>query len=132
MVDAHSLFRRCLCALLSKEPRFNLVGKCADVQGERDFLAAQLPDFILLDKHMPGVNRAQAAVRILLLTVSENEENLALTVQAGADGYLLKTVVSHKLCDAIVRVMQGRSVVRPQMMNKLFTAFRSSLCRLSR
>lgn len=133
VVDDHSLFRRGLRALLLKESRFNVCGECADVQAALDFVAGQRPDVILLDNHMPGVNGAQAVgtlkraargSRILMLTVSENEEDLALAVQAGADGYLLKTVESNQLCEAIVRVMDGESVVSPQMMNKLFNAFR--------
>jgi two-component system nitrate/nitrite response regulator NarL len=60
-----------------------------------------------------------------MLTVSENEDDLAAALQAGADGYLLKTVESDQLGDAIVKVLDGESVVSPEMMSKLFKAFRN-------
>ena len=61
----------------------------------------------------------------MLLTVSENEDDLAAAMQAGADGYLLKTVESEQLCDAIVRVMAGEPVISPEMMTKFVSAFRA-------
>ncbi|MCY1543603.1 Nitrate/nitrite response regulator protein NarL [compost metagenome] len=68
---------------------------------------------------------AAPGTRILMLTVSENENDLAAALQAGADGYLLKTVESDQLCDAIVKVLDGEPVVSPAMMGKLFSMFRS-------
>jgi two-component system nitrate/nitrite response regulator NarL len=59
------------------------------------------------------------------LTVSENEEDLATAMQAGADGYLLKTVESDQLCQAIVRVLAGEPVISPEMMTKFVAAFRT-------
>jgi two-component system nitrate/nitrite response regulator NarL len=89
----------------------------------------------LLDNHLPGVRGVDGIasikdtapdVRILMLTVSENEDDLAAALRAGADGYLLKTVESEHLCEAIVKVLAGESVVSPEMMTKLVTAFRSN------
>ena len=56
---------------------------------------------------------------MLMLTVSENAQDLAAALQAGADGYLLKTVESDQLCDAIVKVLDGESIISPEMMTKL-------------
>ena len=61
-----------------------------------------------------------------MLTVSENEEDLAAALKAGADGYLLKTVESDQLCEAIVKVLSGDSVVSPEMMTKLVLALRAA------
>ncbi|HSV35228.1 MAG TPA: LuxR C-terminal-related transcriptional regulator, partial [Ramlibacter sp.] len=62
---------------------------------------------------------------VLMLTVSEDEDDLAAALQAGAEGYLLKTINSEDLCESIVKVMNGDSVVSPEMTRKLVTAFRS-------
>jgi two-component system, NarL family, nitrate/nitrite response regulator NarL len=134
VVDDHTLFRRGLKALLSQDERFEPAREAADVGEALRSLAQARPDVILLDNHLPGVRGVEAipalkeaapGCRILMLTVSENEEDLAAALQAGADGYLLKTVESDQLCDAIVKVLEGRSVVSPEMMTKLFSVFRS-------
>jgi two-component system, NarL family, nitrate/nitrite response regulator NarL len=134
VVDDHTLFRRGLKALLSQDERFEAAREAADVGEALRSVAQQRPDVILLDNHLPGVRGIEAipafkdaapGTRILMLTVSENEEDLAAALQAGADGYLLKTVESDQLCDAIIKVLDGESVVSPEMMTKLFQAFRS-------
>lgn len=134
LIDDHSLFRRGLKALLSQDERFRVVGEAGDVGEALRCLARQQPDVILLDNHLPGVHgvdaipalkEASPSARVLMLTVSENENDLAAALQAGADGYLLKTVESDQLCDTIVRVMEGESVISPEMMTKLVAVFRS-------
>ena len=133
IVDDHSLFRRGLTALLAQDGRFEVVAQAGDIGEALRSLARQAPDVILLDNHLPGVHGVDAIpalkeaapqTRILMLTVSENEDDLAAALQAGAEGYLIKTVESDQLCDAIVKVMAGESVVSPEMMTKLVTAFR--------
>ena len=134
LVDDHTLFRRGLKALLSQDARFDVACEAADVGEALRCVARQRPDLILLDNHLPGVRGvdgiealkdAAPGTRILMLTVSENENDLAAALQAGADGYLLKTVESDQLCDAIVKVLDGESVVSPEMMSKLFSMFRN-------
>jgi len=134
VVDDHTLFRRGLIALLSQDERFEVVGEAAD-SGEAIRRAAELrPDLILLDNHLPGVRGVDAiaglkevvpAARVLMLTVSENEDDLAAALQAGADGYLLKTINSEDLSESLLKVLGGESVVSPEMMTKLVTAFRA-------
>lgn len=135
VVDDHSLFRRGLTALLSQDGRFQVVAQAADVGEALRELQRHAPDLILLDNHLPGVRgvdgiaalkSAAPQVRILMLTVSENEEDLAAALKAGADGYLLKTVESDQLCEAIVKVLAGDSVVSPEMMTKLVLALRAT------
>ena len=134
VVDDHSLFRRGLTALLSQDPRFEVSCEAGDVGEALRCLARQRPDVILLDNHLPGVlgvdaipalREAAPGSRVLMLTVSENEADLVAALKAGADGYLLKTVESHHLCEAIVKVMNGESVVSPEMTTKLVSALRS-------
>jgi two-component system, NarL family, nitrate/nitrite response regulator NarL len=134
VVDDHNLFRRGLVALLSQDGRFVVSCQAGDLGEALRCLKDHKPDVILLDNHLPGVRGvdgivalkdALAGVRILMLTVSEDEEDLSAALQAGADGYLLKTVESDKLCESIEKVLTGESVVSPEMMTKLVTAFRS-------
>jgi len=134
IVDDHTLFRRGLTALLSQDGRFHVAAQAADIGEALRILARQAPDVILLDNHLPGVRgvdgipalkEAAPEARILMLTVSENEDDLAAALQAGAEGYLLKTVESDQLGESIVKVMAGESVVSQEMMTKLVTAFRA-------
>ncbi len=134
VVDDHKLFRRGIVALLSQDARFKLVGEAGDIGEALRCVAQVSPDLILLDNHLPGVlgvdgiaalKEAAPGTRILMLTVSENEDDLAAALQAGADGYLLKTVELDSLCESIIKVLGGESVVSPEMMTKLVAAFRA-------
>jgi two-component system nitrate/nitrite response regulator NarL len=109
------------------------VGEAGDIGEAFRILSHQEPDLLLLDNHLPGVKGVEAIVslkqghenlRILMLTVSEDEDDLANALQNGADGYLLKTLESDQLCEAIVKVAEGQSVVSPEMMSKLVSALR--------
>ncbi|WP_374408086.1 response regulator [Hydrogenophaga sp.] len=134
LVDDHSLFRRGLKALLGQDERFVVVAEAGDAGEALRCLPREWPDVVLLDNHLPGVRGVDAigalkeaapGVRILMLTVSEDENDLAAALQAGADGYLLKTVESDQLADTIVKVLEGESVISPEMMTKLVSVFRS-------
>lgn len=133
IVDDHTLFRRGLKALLAQDDRFEVTSEAADVGEAVRCLGQCTPDLILLDNHLPGVRGIEGIAslketapgcRILMLTVSEDENDLAAALQAGADGYLLKTVESDQLCEAIIKVLEGESVVSPEMMTKLLRVFR--------
>lgn len=134
VVDDHTLFRRGLIALLSLDERFDVTGEAGDIGEALRCVERSRPDLILLDNHLPGVRGVEGiaslkdaapGARILMLTVSENEDDLTAALQAGADGYLLKTVELDHLSDFIVKVLDGESVVSPEMMTKLVTAFRA-------
>ena len=135
VVDDHTLFRRGLTALLMRDPRLSVVGDAADA-GQALRRAQELqPDLILLDNHLPGVNGVDAlpalleaapAARILMLTVSEDESDLAAALRGGAAGYLLKTIEGDALTQAIERAMQGDSVLAPEMTSKLVSAYRGA------
>jgi len=134
VVDDHTLFRRGLIALLAGDARFEVVAEAGDA-GEAQRRAAQTqPDLILLDNHLPGVNGVDALPglhaaaprsRVLMLTVSEDEQDLAAALRGGACGYLLKTVDSDVLASAIARTMAGESMVSPEMTSKLVSAFQA-------
>jgi two-component system nitrate/nitrite response regulator NarL len=73
-----------------------------------------------------GLKEVAPDVKILMLTVSENEQDLSAALKAGADGYLLKTINAEDLSDSILKVLEGDSVVSPEMTSKLVAAFRGS------
>lgn len=135
VVDDHTLFRRGLIALLSRDTALVVVGEAADA-GQAQRRASELqPDLILLDVDMPGVRGVDAlpalleaapAARVLMLTVSEDEQDLSAALRHGAAGYLLKTVEGDTLSSAIARVMRGESVLAPEMTGKLMNAFRGA------
>ncbi len=134
VVDDHTLFRRGLVSLLSQDGRFAIAGQAGDIGEALRCCRTERPQVILLDNHLPGVRGVDGigalkdsypAACILMLTVSESEDDLAAAMLAGADGYLLKTVETEQLCDSIEKVLSGECVVSPDMMTKFVTAFRA-------
>lgn len=128
LVDDHTLFRSGIRFLLQRHADFQVVGEAQDgVEGVKR--ARQLlPDVILLDLHMPGMSgletlqlilqdRPDAAV--ILLTVSEDAEDLSAALQAGARGYLIKNIDADYLVRAIRRAAAGEAVVAEAMTAKL-------------
>ncbi len=135
VVDDHTLFRRGLTALLQRDAQFEVVGDAGDAgQAQRRAVELQ-PDLILLDNHLPGVNGVDAlpalldavpGVRVLMLTVSEDERDLAAALRGGACGYLLKTIEGDALSMVIRRAMRGESVIAEEMTGKLVAAYRDA------
>ena len=135
VVDDHTLFRRGLTALLQRDPQFEVVGDAGDASQAQRRAEELKPDLILLDNHLPGVNGVDAlpalleavpGVRVLMLTVSEDECDLSAALRGGACGYLLKTVEGDALSAAIRRVMRGEKVVAEEMTGKLVAAYRDA------
>jgi len=135
VVDDHTLFRRGLTALLARDAGLLVVGDAADA-GQALRKAQELqPDVILLDNHLPGVNGVDALPSlleaapeacILMLTVSEDENDLAAALKGGASGYLLKTMEGDALTAAVHRAFQGDSIIAPEMMGKLIAAYKNT------
>jgi two-component system nitrate/nitrite response regulator NarL len=135
VIDDHTLFRRGLVALLASDAGLEVVGQAGDA-GEAVRLASALqPDVILLDNHLPGVTGIQAlaglreaapGARILMLTVSEDAQDLQAALRGGANGYLLKTIEGEQLADAIRGCLRGQSAISPEMTGKLVAAFRGA------
>jgi two-component system nitrate/nitrite response regulator NarL len=128
LVDDHTLFRGGIKSLLLRSGEFEVVGEAGDgLEGAKR--AKQLrPDVILLDLHMPGVSGRDALrlirddapdANVLMLTVSEDGEDLVHTLRNGAVGYLLKNISAESLTDAVRMASRGESVVSPAMMAKL-------------
>jgi two-component system, NarL family, nitrate/nitrite response regulator NarL len=135
VVDDHTLFRRGIQSLLGADPRMQVVGEAADATQALRLAAALQPQVILLDNHMPGPSGVQALAglrecapqaQVLMLTMSEDEGDLAAALRAGARGYLLKTADADVLCEAIVRCARGESTVSPELTGKLVQAMQAA------
>jgi two-component system nitrate/nitrite response regulator NarL len=135
VVDDHTLFRRGLVALLASDASLTVVGEASDAGEAVRKSAALQPDVILLDNHLPGVTGIQAlaqlkeaapGARIILLTVSEDAQDLQAALRGGAHGYLLKTIEGDLLAQAIHRAMRGEPVISSEMTGKLVSAFQTS------
>ena len=134
VVDDHNLFRRGLVALLGQDPGLKVVGEAGDAAQAMRLAPALRPDVILLDNHLPGVTGVDAirglrevspSSRVLMLTVSEDAQDLSMALRNGTQGYLLKTIDGDLLAQAIRRAAAGEPVVSPELMGKLVAAFQS-------
>ena len=135
VVDDHTLFRRGLIALLASDTSLEVVGEAGDAAEAVRKAQALRPDIVLLDNHLPGATGIQAlgelraaapAARVVLLTVSEDEQDLQAALRGGASGYLLKTIEGEVLGAALRRVMRGEPVVSQEMMGKLVAAMQAA------
>lgn len=134
LVDDHNLFRSGIRLLLSRNPDFEVVGEAADGLEGVKRAKELLPDIVLLDLHMPGISGIEATqllrqdvpdTYVILLTVSEDAEDLSAGLKAGAAGYLLKNIDADYLLDSLKRVMNGDSVISSDMTKKLFAQIRN-------
>ena len=134
VVDDHELFRRGICQVLLGEDGIEVVGEGED--GATALAAAEevAPDVVLMDVRMPGIGGIEAArrlatdlpaARILMLTVSDEAEDLFEAVKAGAAGYLLKEISIDEVADAVRAVVQGQTLISPTMASKLIVEFAS-------
>jgi len=133
LADDHPLFRSGIKLLLQRQKDFDVIGEASD-GAECVKLAQKLkPDLVLLDLHMEGVGGLEALpllkkeipdVYVLMLTVSEDTEDLIEALKLGASGYLLKNIDTDFLLDSIKRAANGESVMSPQMAVNLANAIR--------
>ncbi len=132
IVDDHALFRRGLDLVLSEEPDIKVVGEAADGIEAVHRAEEMAPDVVVMDVRMPKSTGIEAARRIrerlpdtkvIMLTVSDSEEDLYAAVKAGASGYLLKEISIEELADAVRAVARGHSLISPSMASKLLSEF---------
>lgn len=134
IVDDHSIFRHGLVMLLSAEKTLRVVGQASNGEEAIERVGELNPDVVLMDVQMPVCGGVEAAHSlrergfsggILMLTVSDREDDLFAAVKAGANGYLLKDAEPEELIEAIAYVARGESIISPVMATKLLGEFKS-------
>jgi len=132
IVDDHALFRRGLQMVLEAEEGIEVVGEAGDGQEAIQKAEEAMPDVVLMDVRMPkrsGIEATTALkevlpnVKILMLTISDEEADLYEAIKAGASGYLLKEISIEEVANAVRAVEAGQSLISPSMASKLLTEF---------
>lgn len=135
VVDDHALFRRGLIGLLSEFEGFKVVGEAGNGEEALTLVPQIKPDVVLLDINMPGMDgidtlkalrQFDPGLPVLMLTVSQADEDLIGAIVAGATGYLLKNAEPETLERTLRDVASGKSVLAPEMTSKLFQVLRST------
>ena len=134
LADDQALFRRGINAVLNGERDIEVVAEANSGTEAIDQAIDLAPDVVLMDVRMPGIGGIEAAraiksaspsTAILMLTMSDEEDDLYEAIKAGASGYLLKEVSVATVADAIRNVTQGESFLSPSMASKLLLEFNS-------
>lgn len=135
IADDHHLFREGLTRILNDSADFEVVGSVSKGEEAISATAELDPDVVILDIHMPGMGGLEAAEQlhqlhptlgIIMLTVSEDENDLFAAVRAGARGYMLKNSTAIELTAGIQRVYAGEAAISPAMSVKLLNQFAST------
>ena len=123
VADDHPLFRRGLVGLLSEQADCIVVGEASSGPEALELSYGCQPDVVLLDVNMPegggvavvGALKQDVGTQVLVLTISDQDEDLMGAIEAGADGYLLKSAEPEELCRAIRQVAAGHAVLSPEV-----------------
>ena len=133
VIDDHPLFRKGVADLIAMTPNLQLVGEAADGERGIQVVGTTRPDLILLDLNMKGLDGIETLkrlrerdpeVRVVMLTVSDNEEDVVAALRAGADGYLLKDMEPEEILAGLARVTQGRLVLSDRLVDLVARALR--------
>ncbi len=133
IVDDHPLFRKGVKQLINDAGGFNLVGEASSGEEGIDLAYLHQPELILLDlnmKDMSGMDvlkilkAADLDSRVIMLTVSDQQEDLVAALRAGADGYLLKDMEPEDLMTKLLEAARGQTVLSPALAGLLVRAVR--------
>jgi len=132
LADDHPMFREGVAHSLGSEPDLEVIAQTASGEEAVELAQRLTPDVALLDITMPGMGGIAAAariaasvpdMRILMLTVSEDKDNLLAALKAGAHGYVLKGVSASELRAIVRRVAGGEAFVTPALATRLLVEF---------
>ena len=133
LTDDHTLFRHGIRTLLAAEPDMEVVGEAKDA-AEAVALSQQFrPDIVLMDIGMAGMSSFEATrlirkerpeVKVIFLSMYDDEDYLAECVDMGANGYILKECPADQLVTAIRDVHRGGSYLSPRLLTRLVDGFR--------
>jgi two-component system NarL family response regulator len=133
VVDDHPVFRHGLISILGKHREFQVIGDAANGPEAVDKILELQPDIVIMDIFMSGGGGVEATailqqklpeVNVLILTVSNSEDDLFEAIKAGAKGYLLKTISVTELIESIMLVAKGEAIVSPSMAVRLLEEFK--------
>ncbi len=128
LADDHLILREGIRSLLEKVPDIEMIGEADDGNEAIAKVEQLLPDVVLMDITMPGVNGLEAtqqikrehpSVKVLILTMHETDQYLSEMLEAGASGYVVKTTTSSELISAIRAVHQGDVHLYPSIARML-------------
>lgn len=132
IAEDHTILREGLRALLSSEARFEVVGEAEDGRMAIQVVEKLQPDLVLMDLSMPRMNGLEAIreikkrspqAKMIALTVHKTEEYILTTLQAGADGYVLKDATHSELVMAIDQVLMGKRYLSPGISEKVIEGY---------
>ena len=132
LVDDHALIRKGLAALLASQPSFRVVGEASDGLEAIELARQTMPDLILMDVHMPRctgpeatrvITREMPHVKVVMLTVSEEDADLFDAIKSGAHGYLLKNLEPEQLFDILEQTRKGEPALSGIMMARILEEF---------
>ena len=129
VIDDHPLFREGVIRSLTETGRFTVVGEGGSSMDAVRIAAEARPDILLIDLSMPGEGLSAIApirtrdpnMRIVVLTVSEAAEDVAVALNGGVNGYVLKGVGSRALTEILVAVANGETYVTPTLSARLLS-----------
>jgi two-component system nitrate/nitrite response regulator NarL len=132
IADDHAPTRSDVRGALERDGRFVVVAEVADAVGAVDAAVRERPDLCLLDVRMPGSGVAAAweitsrlpNTKVVMLTVSESDEDLFAALRAGASGYLLKELDPAQLGRALLEVLEGEAAIPRALVSRLVATFR--------
>lgn len=133
VVDDHSLFRSGLINLIRDMDSFEIAGQAGDGVEALKVIQDTEPDLVLVDVNMPemdgiqlvkSVREKNQSIRLVMLTISKQEQDLMGAIQAGADGYILKNAEPEDLEEALRGVMADQSVLSPEVTGTVFKVMR--------
>lgn len=133
LVDDHILFRKGIASLISSRKEMKIVGEASDGLEAVRIARETMPDVILMDINMPNRNGLETVkiikeemphVEVVMLTVSDNDEDLFQAIKNGAKGYLLKNLEPQQLYEMLDRVRQGEAPLSGAMAAKILQEFR--------
>lgn len=132
IADDHALYRQGMAVVVELDGAARVVGQASNGEEVLAVCARLHPDVVLMDVRMPVVGGIGAAarlhaadpgIRILMLTMSDDEGDLFEAIKAGASGYLLKDLPGEEVADAIRRVHDGQAIIPPGMAATLLQEF---------
>lgn len=134
LVDDHVLFRKGVAVLLSRRESIQVVGEAGDGLEAIKAARESLPDVILMDIEMPKcdgleatrrIKREMPHVKIVILTVSDDDQNLFEAIKSGAQGYLLKDLEPYQLYDLLESISRGEAPLSGAVAAKILKEFSS-------